>query len=178
MGAPRLHKGATMTTSRTSGVEIERVRANPAGLYVTVAGVVIFNIAVFFDWATSRNDRFSGYEADSLWPYAAYLGLGFAAALLYAAKRAYRRQHRGLTLASMAVGLATTLQCLAWLIDIPGAAEREVGDPGFGVWIGLLGALLWTIGSAMFAKEPEGDPEHDRVHTDRDAEHRTNPGTI
>jgi len=167
-----------MTTSRTSGVEIERVRANPAGLYVTVAGVVIFNIAVFFDWATSRNDRFSGYEADSLWPYAAYLGLGFAAALLYAAKRAYRRQHRGLTLASMAVGLATTLQCLAWLIDIPGAAERETGNPAAGVWIGLVGALLWTVGSAMFAKEPEGDPEHDRLHTDRGSGHRAGASNL
>jgi hypothetical protein len=156
-----------MTTSRAPRVEIERVRANLAGLYATVAGVLIFNVAVFFEWATTDSDGFSGYEADSLWPYAAYLGLGFAAALLYAARRAYRRHHRGLTLASMAVGLATTLQCVAWLIDIPGAAEREVGDPAAGVWIGLLGALLWTIGSALLAKEPEGDPEHDRVHTDR-----------
>jgi len=167
-----------MTTSRAPRVEIERVRANPTGMYVAIAGVVLFNIAVFLEWATTDSDGFSGYESDSLWPYAAYLGLGFAVAMLYAAKRAYRRQHRGLTLASMAVGLATTLQCLAWLIDIPGAAEREVGDPGFGVWIGLLGALLWTIGSAMFAKEPEGDPEHDRVHTDRDAGHRSNPGVV
>ena len=118
-----------MTTSRAPRVEIERVRANLAGLYATVAGVLIFNVAVFFEWATTDSDGFSGYEADSLWPYAAYLGLGFAAALLYAARRAYRRHHRGLTLASMAVGLATTLQCVAWLIDIPGAAEREVGDP-------------------------------------------------
>ena len=119
---------------------------------------------------------FTGYEADSLRPYTAYLGLGFAAALLYAASRAYRRQHRGLTLASMAVGLATTLQCIAWLIDIPGAAERETGNPAVGVWIGLLGALLWTIGSALLAKEPEGDPEHDRVHTDRDSGYRAGPG--
>lgn len=157
-----------MTTSRTPRVEIERVKANLAGLYTTVAGVLVFNIAVFLEWATTDDDGYSGYEADSLWPYAAYLGLGFAAALLYAAKLAYRRQHRGLTLASMAVGLATTLQCLAWLIDIPGAAERNTGDPGFGPWVGLIGALLWTVGSALLAKEPEGDPEHDRVHTHND----------
>jgi hypothetical protein len=167
-----------MTTPRTPRVEIERVRANPTGMYVTIAGVVILNIAVFLEWATTDNDGYSGYEADSLWPYAAYLGLGFAAALLYAANRAYRRQHRGLTLASMAVGLATTLQCIAWLIDVPGAAERDTADPAAGVWVGLLGALLWTVGSAMLANEPEGDPEHDRVHTDRDFDHRAGPGVV
>ncbi len=167
-----------MTTAGTPRVEIERVRANPTGMYVTIAGVVVFNIAVFLEWATTDSDGFSGYEADSLWPYAAYLGLGFAVALLYAASRAYRRQHRGLTLASMAVGLATTLQCIAWLIDIPGAAERATGDPAAGVWVGLLGALLWTVGSAMLANEPEGDPEHDRVHTHRDSGSRGEPGVV
>jgi hypothetical protein len=165
-----------MTAARTPRVEIKRVRANPTGMYVAIAGVVIFNIAVFLEWATTDSDGFSGYESDSLWPYAAYLGIGFAAAMVYAAKRAYRRQHRGLTLASMAVGLATTLQCLAWLVDIPGAAERDTGDPSTGVWVGLVGALLWTVGSAMFAKEPEGDPEHDRVHTDRDTQHHAGSG--
>lgn len=147
-------------------------------MYVTIAGVVIFNVAVFLEWATTDDDGFSGYESDSLWPYAAYLGLGFAVALLYAANRAYRRQHRGLTLASMAVGLATTVQCVAWLIDIPGAAERATGDPGLGVWVGLAGALLWTVGSGMLAREPEGDPEHDRVHTDRDSGHGAAPGAV
>jgi hypothetical protein len=167
-----------MTTSRSPRLEVERVRANLAGLYTTVAGVLIFNVAVFLEWATTNDDGYSGYEADSLWPFAAYLGLGFAVALLYTAQRAYRRQHRGLTLASMAVGLATTLQCLAWLVDIPGAAERGTGDPGFGPWVGLLGALLWTIGSALLAKEPEGDPEHDRVHSDHDLGHRGEPGVV
>src|SRR3712207_8827163 len=85
-----------MTTAHEPRVEIERVRANLAGLYTTVVGVLIFNVAVFFEWATTNNDGFSGYESDSLWPFTAYLGLGFAAALLYAANRAYRRQHRGL----------------------------------------------------------------------------------
>jgi hypothetical protein len=78
----------------------------------------------------------------------------------------------------MAVGLATTLQCIAWLVDIPGAAERQTADPGIGVWIGLLGALVWTIGSAMLAKEPEGDPEHDRVHTDRDPGQHGTAGVV
>ncbi|WNV75242.1 hypothetical protein [Geodermatophilus sp. DSM 44513] len=159
-----------MTTPRASGVEIERVRANPAGAYITVAGVVIFNVAVFFEWASSDGDGFSGYEADSLWPYAAYLGIGFAVALLYAASRAYRRQHRGLSLASMAVGLATLLQCVAWLVDVPGAAERQSElNADVGVWIGLVGAAIWAIGSGLLAKEPEGDPEHDRIRTGTDA---------
>ena len=167
-----------MTAARSPRVEVERVKANLTGLYVAVAGVAIYNAAVFFEWATANDDGYSGYEADSLWPYTAYLGLGFAAALLYAAQRAYRRRHRGLTLASMAVGLATTLQCLAWLIDIPGAAERNTADPGIGPWIGLIGALLWTVGSALLAKEPEGDPEHDRVHTERDMDSHATPGTV
>ena len=154
-----------MSTPR-SGVEIERVRANLTGLYVTIVGVVIFNVAVFLDWAASEGDNSTGFEADSLVPFMAYLGIGLVVALLFASSRAYRRQHRGLSLASMAVGLAVALQCLAWLVDVPGAAERgsEV-NADLGVWIGLIGAIVWTVGSALLAKEPEGDPEHDRVHT-------------
>lgn len=153
-------------------VQIERVRANMTGAYVAIAGIVVFNIAVFLDWATNEGDAkgFSGYESDSLIPFMAYLGIGFAAALLYAGSRAYRRQHRGLSLASMAVGIAVLLQSLAWGLDIPGAAERqsELGAD-LGTWIGVLGAALWAVGSGLLAKEPEGDPEHDRVHTANDA---------
>lgn len=167
-----------MTGARTPRVDIERVKANLTGLYVALAGVVIFNVAVFFEWATTDDDGYSGYEADSLWPFAAYLGVGFAVALLYASKRAYRNQHRGLSLASMAVGLAITLQCIAWLLDVPGAAERNTGDPASGALIGLLGAVLWTVGSGLLAKEPEGDPEHDRVHTDHDSGHRSGHDTV
>lgn len=110
------------------------------------------------------SQTFSGYEADSLIPFAAFLGIGFAIALLYAAGRAYRRQHRGLSLASMAAGLAVTLYTLAWILDIPGAAERgsDVSSDA-GVWLGLLGASLWALGSGLLAKEPEGDPEHGTV---------------
>jgi hypothetical protein len=128
------------------------------------------NIAVFLDWATPEGEEagFSGYESDSLLPFAAFLGIGFAVALLYAASRAYRRQHRGLSLASMAVGLAVTLQSLAWILDVPGAAERQSElSADIGSWVGLVGAVVWTVGSGMLANEPEGDPERDRVH-DRD----------
>ena len=157
-----------MTTPHATGAEVERVRANLTGMYVAIAGIVIFNLAVFLDWATpeGEDDGFSGYESDSLWPFAAYLGIGFAVALLYASRRAYRNQHRGLSLASMAVGTAVAIQCVAWLIDVPGAAERqsELGAD-IGTWLGLLGAVLWAAGSGLLAKEPEGDPEHDRLRS-------------
>jgi len=156
-----------LSTPHTSGAEPDRVRANITGAYVAIAGVVIFTIAVFLDWATPEGEEagFSGYESDSLLPFAAFLGIGFAVALLYAASRAYRRQHRGLSLASMAVGLAVTLQSLAWIIDVPGAAERQSElSADIGSWVGLVGAVVWTVGSGMLANEPEGDPERDRVH--------------
>lgn len=146
-----------MSTSRAHA-PAERVQASLTGLYLAVVGVVIFNVAVFLTWASLDDDDFSGYESDSLVPFMAYLGLGLAVALLFAAGRADRRQHRGLSLASMAAGAAVTLFCLAWLVDVPGAPEGSAElDAGVGVWIGLIGALLWTIGSTVFAKEPEGD---------------------
>jgi ABC-type Fe3+-siderophore transport system permease subunit len=156
-----------LSTPHTSGAELDRVRANMTGAYVAIAGVVIFTIAVFLDWATPEGEEagFSGYESDSLLPFAAFLGIGFAVALLYAASRAYRRQHRGLSLASMAVGLAVTLQSLAWILDVPGAAERQSElSADIGSWVGLVGAVVWTVGSGMLANEPEGDPERDRVY--------------
>jgi hypothetical protein len=155
-----------MTTPRGTGVAVERARASLTGLYVALVGVIILNAAVFLDWASREGATggFSGYESDSLWPFVAYLGVGFILAMLYAAKRAYRRQHRGLSLASMAVALAVVLQCLAWGIDIPGAAERqsELND-AYGVWVGLVGAALWSIGSGLLARDAEGDVESDRV---------------
>ncbi|TDE10676.1 hypothetical protein [Jiangella asiatica] len=165
-----------MSTSHPSA-SMERPQASLIGLYVAVAGVVIFNIAVFLTWASQDDDSFSGYESDSLVPFVAYLGLGLAAALLFAASRADRRQHRGLSLASMAVGIAATLQCLAWLLDVPGAAERSAElDSDIGVWIGLLGALLWTIGSAVFAKEPEGDLDRAATPTKPATGYTDDPG--
>ena len=103
-------------------------------------------------------------------PFAAYLGIGFAVALMYAGSRAYRRQHRGLSLASMAVGIAVTLYALSWLFDIPGAFGEQAGfGAEIGVYVGIVGAAIWAIGSGLLAKEPEGDPEHDRVRYDNDA---------
>jgi hypothetical protein len=33
------------------------------------------------------------------------------------------------------------------------------------VYVGLLGALLWAVGSFLLAKEPEGDRESARIQT-------------
>ena len=160
-----------MTNPRDSrpGTDVEPVKANMTGAYVTVVGALLVVISVFLNWASSDQDdtSYSGYEADSLIPFAAYLGVGFAVALLYAGSRAYRRQHRGLSLASMAAGLAVTLFSVSWLLDIPGAFGQQSGfSAEAGVYVGLVGAILWSIGSGLLAKEPEGDVEHDRVHHD------------
>jgi len=158
------------STNHAPAQHVERVAAKLTGLYVAVAGIAVYNVAVFLDWATPEGDAtgFSGYEGDSLIPFQAYLGIGLAAALIYASKRAYRNQHRGLSLASMAVGIAVTLQSLAWGFDVMGAAERqsELGAD-LGTWVGLLGGIAWAVGSGLLAKEPEGDTEHDRVHDAR-----------
>ena len=155
----------------SEGTPVTHVRrANPMGAYVAMAGIALFTIAVFLDWlsvdvpAAGVDDRsITGYEADSLIPFVAYLGLGLAAALLYAMTRAHRRQHRGLTLTSMAAGIAATLLALSYLIDAPGVSETG-GDlsPQLGVYLALLGGLLWAAGSGLFAKETEGD-DADRV---------------
>jgi uncharacterized membrane protein YidH (DUF202 family) len=139
-------------------------RAATTGLAVAGAGIVIFNISPFMNWidpSGAPNPR-TGYETDSLVPFIAYLGLGLLVAMAYAMKRAYRGQHRGLTLVSLAVGIAATLQCLAFAFNPMGGLER--GDElqtQIGVYVGLLGALIWAVGSFLLAKEIEGDDDLD-----------------
>lgn len=148
-------------------------RANPMGAYVAIAGIVVFTIAVFLDWISADNangnrdgQTVTGYETDALIPFVAFLGLGFAAALLYAQARAYRRQHRGLTLSCMAAGIAATLLAIAYIIDPPGLLERGNNlSTEIGVYIALLGGLLWAVGSGLLAKEPEGDDDDLRTTT-------------
>jgi ABC-type Fe3+-siderophore transport system permease subunit len=143
------------------------------GAYVATAGVVVFLIATFLDWVTTDQDvTGSGYETDTSIPLVAFLGLGLAAAVLYALKRAHGRQHRGLSLTTMAAGIAATLLALSYLLDAPGALERG-GDLSaeVGSWIGLLGGLVWTAGAYLLAKEPEGD--HDRADEHVTAGHTT-----
>ena len=47
------------------------------------------------------------------------------------------------------------------LIDAPGISEggRDI-SPEIGVWLALVGGLLWAAGSGLFAKEIEGDDDH------------------
>ena len=141
---------------------VETRRANTTGVYVMAAGAVVFLVATFLGWVDDGDTTFSGYETDTLIPFTAYLGIGFATALMYAAKRATRRQHRGLSLASMASGVAATGLALSYLINTPGYLERgDGGDNQIGIYVGLIGAIVWTIGSYLLAREPEGDIEHD-----------------
>jgi hypothetical protein len=158
-----------MTTYNGGAHEVRR--ANPIGAYVTTAGTLIVLASVWLNWVTlGRGDETSnassGYEADSIVPWAAFFGVSLAVALLYATKRADRRQHRGLSLTSMAAGLATLLFTIAFVID-PIATRQYSPDNNisveFGVFVAMFGALLWAIGSFMLAKEPEGDAEDTAV---------------
>ncbi len=143
-------------------------RANPMGAYVMTAGALLFFIATFLNWLSTEGDTLTGYERDTVIPFTAFLGLGLAAALLYAAKRATRRQHRGLSLTSMAAGIAATGLALSFLIDAPGFVEAG-SDAEIGLYVALIGALVWTVGSFLLAKEPEGDIEHDDTTTRSDS---------
>lgn len=145
-------------------------RAAGTGLMVTALGVVVFNIAPFLNWVNPEGDADprTGYATDSLVPFIAYLGIGLLIALVYAGKRARRGQHRGLTLVSMAVGIAAFLQCLAFAIQPMGGLERgDALSADIGVWVALIGAAIWAVGSGLLAKEIEGDDDlrtHDRTH--------------
>lgn len=142
-------------------------RANPMGAYVATVGAIILLVSIWLDWLTkgpgdSEGNPSSGYEGDGVIPLMAYLGVGFAVALLYATKRADRRQHRGLSLASFAVGLASLLWIVSFLLDpISTTQYNENVSTEFGVFVGLVGSLLWAVGSFLLAKEPEGDFEDD-----------------
>lgn len=171
-----------MTTSNVrsgttrSSTNADTRRANPLGAYIATAGSLILLVSVWLNWVglgvgDSESNSSSGYEADSLIPFMGLLGLGLSLALLYATKRADRRQHRGLSLASFAVGLASLLWILLFIIDpietVKYAGYDGEGEPNvtseIGAYIGLLGALIWAVGSFLLAKEPEGDVEHDEV---------------
>ena len=165
-----------MSTAGTPGVSThsdtvgairphESRRARSTGLAVAAAGIVDFNIAPFLNWVdpNSEDNPRTGYESDSLVPFIAYLGLGLLVAMAYATRRARRAQHRGLTLVSIATGIATTLWCIAYALNPMGGLER--GDDisaQSGIFVGILGAALWAIGSGLLAKEIEGD-DHERT---------------
>ncbi|GEA87902.1 hypothetical protein [Cellulomonas cellasea] len=155
------------TSSSTTTTHGTTRRAKTTGLTVAAAGIVVFNISPLLNWVNPADsaDPRTGYETDSLVPFIAYLGLGLLAALIYAGKRARRGQHRGLTLVSMAVGIAAAIQCLAFALNPMGGLERgdELGTD-LGVWVGFLGAAVWAVGSYLLAKEIEGDDDAHDAH--------------
>jgi hypothetical protein len=137
-------------------------KASPIGAYVATAGVVIFTISVFLDWFSSSDldDNISGYDADGANPLTAYIGIGLVLALFYAMSRARGGQHRGLTLVTMAVGIGATLLALSNLFDATGVYSPDTDvEVEIGVWIALLGGIVWSIGAGLLAKEPEGDDD-------------------
>ncbi len=157
---------ATGSTHGTNATHDTR-RAKTTGLLVAGLGIMIFNIAPFLNWVNPEDgsDPRTGYETDSLVPFIAYLGLGLLVALFWATRLARRAQHRGLTLVTLAVGIAAALQSLAFGINPMGGLER--GDDlavDLGVWIALIGALLWAAGAGMLAKEIEGDDDRVDLH--------------
>jgi hypothetical protein len=128
------------------------------------------------DWVSTTGEEAtsaSGYETDTVVAFTAFLGIGLAVAQLYALQRARRNQHRGLTLTTMAVGIAAVLLSLGYVFDPPGAFERGADmDTELGAWIGLVGGILWSVGAGLFAEEPEGDdhrstPSDQTVHAGR-----------
>jgi uncharacterized membrane protein YidH (DUF202 family) len=149
-----------------SAVTVDTRRARPTGLAVAAAGILVFNVAPFMNWVdpVGENNPRTGYESDSLVPFIAYLGIGLLVAMAYAGKRARRGQHRGLTLVSMATGIAATLWSIAYALSPMGALER--GDnlsAQIGIFVAILGAALWAVGSGLLAQEIEGDDDQ-QVH--------------
>lgn len=152
------------TTAHSDARDIRRDRrANPTGAYVATAGVGVFLVSTYLDWVSTKGETTtsgSGYETDTVIPLLAFLGVGLAVALLYTLNRARGRQHRGLSLTTMAVGIAATAIGLAYIVDVPGAFERTSHlNTEVGAWIGLIGGLIWTVGAFLLAKEPEGDDD-------------------
>lgn len=157
-----------MTTHSARTDSSDENRANPMGAYITTVGALITLVAVWLPWVGlgdpgDEGALLSGYEADSMVPFVGFLALALSLALLYATTRADRRQHRGLSLASMAVGSAWLIFTIAFLLD-PISTHQYPDDnvnADYGIWVSLIGALVWTVGSFLLAKEPEGDIERD-----------------
>lgn len=147
-------------------------KASSAGLLLTALGALVLLVSLWLDWITtgpsnSEANPASGYEADGVIPLLVFLSIGFTVSLFYARGKADRGQHRGLTLASGAVGLAGLLWTVCFAIDPISTIQYPDQNVTIelGLWLGILGTLGWTIGSYLLAKEPEGDVERSVLHT-------------
>ena len=162
--------------STSHGRTLEHTRrATTTGAHIATAGVVVFLIATFLTWVSTEgadSTSGSGYETDTVIPLVAFLGIGLVVAVQYAATRARGRQHRGLSLTTMAVGIAAVLLSLGYIIDVPGAFERGSDlNTEIGAWIGLLGGVIWSVGAGLLAKEPEGDDDWNDARTETHSTH-------
>jgi len=167
------HQAPNRPAANRPAANLPPRKARSTGLAVAAAGIVVFNISPFLNWVgfDDETDFRTGYETDSLVPFIAYLGLGLLLAMAYARGRAHRGQHRGLSLVSMAVGIAATIQAVAFALNPMGGLER--GDDlsaQIGVFVAIIGAAIWAIGSGLLAKEIEGD-DHDRTDNYARADH-------
>jgi hypothetical protein len=162
-----------MTDTRTHDTDRDIHRASATGLFLTALGALVLVVSLWMDWITtgpadSEANPASGYEADGVIPLLVFLAVGFTVSLFYARAKADRNQHRGLTLASAAVGLAGLLWTVAFAIDPISTIQYPDQNVTIeaGLWLGIIGTLLWTAGSYLLAKEPEGDVEsRSVVHT-------------
>ncbi len=144
-------------------------RANPLGALLAVLGVAGFCVSIFLNWtgAGSRTgvvdagpgeQTLNGYDLTPVLPFVALLGVGLVIAVLYAYGKAAHGQHRGLSLVTMATGLAAVGLAVCYLIDPPGlgGAANNVTTK-IGIFVALASAAVWSIGAGLFADQTEGD---------------------
>ena len=97
-------------------------------------------------------------------PFRAYLALGAGLGLQVLVAKTGADWPDALT---MGVGLAATLQCIAFAVEPMGGLERgEDLAAQVGVYVGIVGASIWAIGCGLLAREIEGDDDRPGVVTD------------
>ncbi len=100
----------------------------------------------------------NGYDLTPVLPFVALLGVGLVIAVLYAYGKAAHGQHRGLSLVTMASGLAAAGLAVCYLIDPPGlGGVVNTITTKIGIFVALASAALWSIGAGLSANQTEGD---------------------
>lgn len=169
-------QGATRDHARSSE---DNHRVNPAGLLLVLLGVAGYTVSVFLHWLgqgkqtgvvdSGPGERtVNGYDLNTVLPLLALLGIGLLIALIYAYGKAAHGQHRGLSLVTMAVGLATVGMAVCYLIDPPGVNGLANNlSTKIGPFVALASAAIWSIGAGLLANGTEGD--HHDGHPDQHA---------